>query len=254
MGFNIKQFLRPTGVKGALLLPGAAFILIELLLEPQAVVASAPGLVLWAIFIYLLASLAVTLRQRGVCAIGFRSLLYSAFLLATLDQLLKLLVLQRLPLEQALPLIPGALALKHTHNLRGSWLAVELGLDFISAPLLMAIALLFLALTISIYRYDLAKRGAASLWVRLGFVGFVAAMLSSFIDLAFRGYTVDFLDVAGLVVADLKDIYLDVAMAALFAEIAENADAARQTSTRQTIVHLKRALQFSAQELREHFR
>lgn len=252
--FAVRQFLRPTHVKGALLLPGVAFILLELFLEPQAVVAGAPGLLVWAIFSYLLASLALALRQRGGQATSFRSLLLVALLLVALDQLLKLLVLRWLPLEQTSPLVRGVLALRHVHNLRSSWLAVELGLDFIGAALLIGIALLFTALTLSIYRYYLSQRGAASLWVRLACTGFVAAMLSVLVDLLYRGFTVDFLDVAGLVVADFKDVYLDVAIAALFAEIAENATAARRMSTRQTLAHVKRALQLSAQELKQQVR
>lgn len=106
----IRQFLAPARNKWALLLPGVAFIVLELVLEPNDVAAAVPGLLIWAIFVYLLASLAVALQQRGVWLPGFRSLLFGALGLATLDQLVKLLVLQRLPLEQAIPLILGALA------------------------------------------------------------------------------------------------------------------------------------------------
>lgn len=78
-------------------------------------------------------------------------------------------------------------------------------------------------------------------------------MLSAFVDLTMRGFTVDFIDVAGLVVADFKDLYLDVAIAALSAEIAVNFSAARKIGNRETLRHLQNALQLSAREVKELF-
>lgn len=248
---TIRRFLRPTRIKVALLLPGIAFVLLELILEPAAVLAAAPGLLIWACILYLAASLAVEVRRRGGRATAFRALLFSGLILAALDQFVKGLVLQWMPLGQALPLIPGALGLRHAHNVRGSWLAVELGLDFISRPLLIVVTLLFAGLSISLYRYCASQSGRSSLWAGVAMAGFLAAMLSAFVDLAFRGFTVDFIDVAGLVVADFKDVYLDVGIAALSAEIAENFSAARQISNRDTVKHVRNALQLSAREVRE---
>lgn len=84
-------------------------------------------------------------------------------------------------------------------------------------------------------------------------VGTVAGMVSSFVDLAIRGLTVDCLNFSGLVVADLKDFYLDFALAAFFAELIENYAVARKMNFRETLQYLVKALQLSAQEIKEYF-
>ncbi|MDT8306138.1 MAG: signal peptidase II [Anaerolineae bacterium] len=248
------DFLKPTPLKLALLLPGIAFLLLELILEPDAVRGNLPGLFIWAVFYYLLASLAVSLRQRGVRPPSFRRLLGYAVLLAALDHAVKLIVLRWLPLEQAYTVIPAALALTHTHNLRNSWVAVQFDLDFIGDWLLIGAALLFSVLTLAIYRYYAGQRSQPPFFAALAMAGFVAGLSSAVVELVLRGFTVDYLAVAGLVVADLKDFYLDIAIAALAAEIAENHAAAWRMSTRETLHHVKAALVQSAQEIKERLR
>lgn len=246
---QLLTFLRPTRTTLALLLPGAGFLFLELILEPVAVSAALPGLFLLAALYYLLVATAVARRQRGARPPRFRRLLAYALFLAALDQVCKLLVLHLLPLGWKRTLIPGALTLTHAHNLRGSWLAVQFDLACLGPSLLIAVSVLGILLTLSLYRYYVDHRGQPSLWALLALVGLVAGLGSALIDLALRGFTVDFLGVAGLVVADLKDFYVDVALAALFAEIAENWQAARATTTKQTILHLQRALLLSGREL-----
>lgn len=244
-------FLKLTPVKLALLLPGIAFLLLELILEPDAVCGNLSGLFIWAVFFYLLASLAVSLRQRGIRPAAFRRLLTYALLLAALDQLAKLVILRWLPLEHEYTVIPAALSLTHTYNLRSSWIAVQFDLDFIGDWLLIGAALLFTALTLSVYRYYAGRRSQPPFFAAIAMVGFVAGLSSALVELLLRGFTVDYLGFAGLVVADLKDFYLDIAIAALAAEIAENHAAAWRMSNRETLRHVKAALIQSAQELKE---
>lgn len=247
------KFLEPTRIKLVLLLPGIGFLLAELLLEPAALKAALPGLFILAALYYLAASLAITWHRGHVRVPRFSILLGLAAFLVALDQGCKRLVLHQLPLEAEQMLIPGAITLTHTHNLRGSWVASELNLDFVSTWILSSISVLFTILALSLYRYYLARRGRRAFWAGIALVGFVAGLSSAFVDLAIRGFTVDYLDVAGLVVADLKDFYLDIALAAFFAEVAENYDAARRMSNRQLLCHLKQALALSAQELTAQF-
>jgi hypothetical protein len=158
-------------------------------------------------------------------------------------------VLRRLPLAWERPLVPGALILTHVRNLQGSWLAAQFGLDFVGKGLLITVSVLFLILALSLYRYYLARHSRPGLWPGIVMVGFVAGMGSAFIDLALRGFTVDYLGFAGLVAADLKDFYINIALAAFCAELAENWNAARRMSNRQTLGHLKQALALSAREI-----
>ena len=248
------EFFRITRVKLALLLPGAGFLLLELILEPAALKLALPGLIIWGLLYYVAASVAVTLRSRRAHLPRFRLLLGYAVLLATLDQLLKFIVLHRLPLEQEQTLIPAALTLTHTHNLQGSWVAAQFGLDFIGDTFLITLSLFFTLLAISLYRYYVDRRGQPNLWTATAMVGFVAGFSSAFVELALRGYTVDYLGFAGLVVADLKDFYLDIAIAAFFAEFVENYDAARRMSSKETFLHVTGALALSAQEIEALFR
>lgn len=241
--------LKPNSVVLALLVPGTAFLLLELLLEPASVKAALLGLFIGAVLYYLAACAAFTLRRRGVRPARFKVLVGSALLLVALDQGFKLCVLHVLPLEWERTLIPAALTLSHAHNLQGSWLAVQFGLDFIDDGLLITVSVLFIVVTLSLYRYYVDRRGRSSLWAAVAMVAFVAGLGSAFLDLALRGLTVDYLGIAGLVVADLKDFYIDIGIAALFAEIAENWRAARQMSSQKTAGHVKGALALSAREI-----
>lgn len=246
---TLATFFKPTRTTLALLLPGAGFLLLELALEAAAVKAALPGLLLLTVLYYLAASTAVALRRRGVRPPRFRHLLGYALFLIALDQACKLLVLHLLPLGWKQALLPGALSLAHTHNLQGSWLAVQFGLAFLGSSPLIAVSVVGVLLAPSLYRYYADRRGQPSLWAALALVGFVAGLGSAFIDLALRTFTVDYLGVAGLVVADLKDFYINVAVAALLAESAENWQAARALSSKQTIAHVQRALLLSGHEL-----
>lgn len=254
MSSTLQAVLKPTRVKLALLLPGVAFFLLELLLEANDLLAALPGLLVWAVLYYVAASLAVALRGRGLTSSRFRVLLGSALLLAAVDQAVKGAMLQRLPLEEERMLIPGVLTLTHTHNLRGSWAAEAFGLDFLGRTFLIALALVVIVLTLTLYRYYTDLRGQPQFWPSVALVGFVAAMSSALVDLAIRGFTVDYLNVAGLVVADLKDFYLDMAIAAFMAEIAEEYAAARGMSNRQLLAHVGGAFRLSAREMRACFR
>lgn len=245
----LSDHLKPNRVVLALFVPGIAFLLLELILEPAAVQAALPALFIWAILYYLATATAVALRRRGARPPRFRRLLGYALFLIVLDQACKLLVLQLLPLGWKQPLIPGALTLSHVHNLEGSWLAVQFNLDFIGESLLIAVSVVGIVLTLSLYRYYVDRQGQPTPWAGIALIGFAAGLGSALVDQALRGLTVDYLGVAGLVVADLKDFYIDVAIAALFAEIAENWRAAREMSTRETIIHLQRALALSVREL-----
>jgi lipoprotein signal peptidase len=238
------------GVKLALWLPGVAFVLLELILEPVAVRQAVPGLLFWGVLYYGGLSLALRLRRQKARLPRFRVLVGLALLLVALDQTAKLLVQHALPVGAELTLVPRALTLTHVHNVSNSWLVAQFGLTFIGDAILIAVAAAGSGLTLSLYRYYTHRCGRGRLWAGIAMVTFFAGLSSALIEIVARGYTVDYLGFAGLVVADLKDFYLNIGIAAFFAEMAEQWPAARHISTRQALAHLGAALALSVAELR----
>jgi len=111
-------------------------------------------------------------------------------LLVVLDQLAKLLVLQRIPLHATITVIPGLLNLTHVRN-TGAAFGMLNAHDFAYKPLVV-VALAVLAL-FGILWY--AKKFAGDAWPsRFGFVLIVAGAVGNLIDRMTLGYVVDFVD------------------------------------------------------------
>ena len=112
-------------------------------------------------------------------------------LLVVLDQVTKLLVLQRIPLHDTVPVIPGLLNLTYVRN-TGAAFGMLNASDFAYKPLVVA-GLAILAL-IGILWY--ARTFAGDAWpARYGFVLIVAGAVGNLIDRVTLGYVVDFVDV-----------------------------------------------------------
>lgn len=239
---NILQALKPSRVHAVFLALWGGFLLLELVVVPDRVLAAFPGILYPLALTYLFASLLLALPGRSDLPLSLWWLLFLAGLLIALDQGAKQLVLRSLPLEASRPLIPGSLYLRHTHNLQNSWLASQFGLDFLGRPLLIVLALLIVLVTVAIYRYYTRVLQHSSRWVTIAAIGMVAGAGSAFLDMVLYGYTVDFIGVVGLVVADFKDLYLDVAIVAVLVETVVHYDAAREVSSREMLWHVKEAL------------
>jgi signal peptidase II len=111
-------------------------------------------------------------------------------LLVVIDQLAKLLVLQRIPLHATITVIPGLLNLTHVRN-TGAAFGMLNAHDFAYKPLVV-VALAVLAL-VGILWY--AKKFAGDAWPsRFGFVLIVAGAVGNLIDRMTLGYVVDFVD------------------------------------------------------------
>jgi lipoprotein signal peptidase len=152
-----------------------------------------------------------------------RRLVSVALALAGLDQAVKTIVVARLSLDASVPLVPGWLHIAHRRNVYGSWI---LGTTEPQAPrffvlVLIAGAVLVLLGSLASYSYYV-RTHRPSLWAGVAFVGVLSALASWLIDMAMRGCIVDFIELPGLVVADGKDIWLTVGIAALFAEAVDN--------------------------------
>ena len=112
-------------------------------------------------------------------------------LLVVLDQLTKLMVLQRLQLHETVPVIPGLLNLTYVRN-TGAAFGMLNGSQFAYKSVVVAgLAVLALA---GILWY--ARKFAGDAWpARYGFVLIVAGAVGNLIDRVTLGYVVDFVDV-----------------------------------------------------------
>lgn len=112
------------------------------------------------------------------------------FLLVLCDQLTKVLVLQRIPLHDVVPVIPGLLNLTYVRN-TGAAFGMLNASDFAYKPLVVA-GLAILAL-LGILWY--AQKFAGDAWpARYGFVLIVAGAVGNLIDRVMLGYVIDFVD------------------------------------------------------------
>jgi signal peptidase II len=110
--------------------------------------------------------------------------------LVVIDQLTKLLVLQRIPLHDTVPVIPGLLNLTNVRN-TGAAFGMLNGSDFAYKPLVVAGLAIVALLGILWY----AQKFAGDAWpARYGFVLIVAGALGNLIDRVTLGYVVDFVD------------------------------------------------------------
>jgi signal peptidase II len=130
-------------------------------------------------------------RGRSARPSWMRPEIWVTVLLVVLDQVTKLLVLQRIPLHDTVPVIPGLLNLTYVRN-TGAAFGMLNASDFAYKPLVVA-GLAILAL-IGILWY--ARTFAGDAWpARYGFVLIVAGAVGNLIDRVTLGYVVDFVDV-----------------------------------------------------------
>jgi lipoprotein signal peptidase len=215
------QFIKPTAPKLVFLAQWLAYVLIVWLQgtldsRHRFLVALYP----LALFYLLACVLAHANRRLRQLAPG-RPLLALGLALAAIDQGIKLLVTRSLSLGTSVPLLEGWLHLAHERNVQGSWVVNAFNIKFIGLGVLALIAVLTLLCALLGHRYYVATQ-RQSLWADVAFLGLFAGTAGWIADIVLRGYIVDFIQLPGLVTADLKDIFLSVGVAALLAEALDN--------------------------------
>ncbi|MDI7247513.1 MAG: signal peptidase II [Bacillota bacterium] len=216
-------FLKPTKLKMLFLVEWVVYVLIELSRAKlrtahQLMVAAYPLIVFYLIGCALAAAALVRTPTRLP---RWRHLLGLAVLLVALEQLVKAAISAFIPYRASVPIIPGWLHLAHARNMRGSWLAREFGIGFLGIGPLIAMSAIVLPCFVLGFRYY-AVRKRRSLWVDVAFVTIVAGVGGALCDLALHGYILDFINLPGVMTADLKDIFIYVGLAALFAELVDD--------------------------------
>lgn len=217
---RILEFLKPNPVKLLFLVEWVLLVFFELVtgqLTSTSLLVALPPLA----FLYLLGSLLYSLSQRTRHIVQGIWIHWLALGLALADQLLKTVINLALPYQASLPVIPGWFHIANERNPYGSWLLATLEINFLSTTMLAVFVLLFLSGTWIGYGYY-NSRQPSSVWVDMTYLGLFAGLLSALCDLTLRGYTLDYLNIPGIVTADLKDLYLTLAIAAFFAEIYAN--------------------------------
>lgn len=166
----------------------------------------APALLV-LVFFYCMGCVFAVWAEKARLPLSLSGLSAAAGACLLLDQGLKALIAATLPAGQALALLPGALEIEYAQNLRTSWLVQRLNLEFMSRPLMIGLTLLLLVL-FAVAAYRSRDALLKSPWTGLAFVFLAAGVLSALADQTLRGFTVDFIGLPGLFVADLKDIFL----------------------------------------------
>ncbi|MBE0409165.1 MAG: signal peptidase II [Anaerolineales bacterium] len=248
---SILSFLKPSWLKFIFLIELPIYLLIELFIQGQPALAQSYVLLIPLGFYYLVACILIYLHEDRIRLESIRIGVGIALLLIIIDQSLKMIILNKLNVGEALPLIPGILYLTHAQNIYGSWLVQTFNLDFIGHGLLIALVVISLLFTISVYRYY-SHTGRSSLLADMAFVFFLAAFISAFTDIAWRGLVVDFIQLPGYVIADFKDIYLWFGAACLVAELFDNPNRYWKMSIIEYIRAIGRVIRFQFQSKINH--
>jgi lipoprotein signal peptidase len=160
-------------------------------------------------------------RRRRVKHIGVRYLSLLAIGLVVLDHVMKSLAYSHIPLGESTTIIPGVLSFAHGENAVGSWFFATFGLGSLASPASIVAGLVVLVMSPALYLFYV-HRHRRSGWSAIAYVCLTAGTLSYVIDLGVRGVVVDYIRLAGVTTADLKDILLLFGAAAFVAEAVEN--------------------------------
>jgi lipoprotein signal peptidase len=217
----ILDFLRPSIPKLFFLVEWLLLMLYTLVWGDISLQGALAGSILPLAFFYLVGSTLSDLsRHEQHIARGARLHLL-AIILASIDQLIKIAVNLGIPYQGSLPIIQGWFHIANERNLHGSWLLATLDLDIISTAMLIVFILPFLLGILVGYGYY-TTRHRKSVWADVAYLGLFSGLLSALCDLILRGYTLDFLQIPGIVSADLKDMFITLAIASFFVEVYTN--------------------------------
>lgn len=181
---------------------------------------------------------------------GFKkkTLLIIFIILMLLDQGSKLII-NKFFFETKFDIIPEFLSFHPIINTKGSWLNVRFGLG-INFSILIILNILAIFLFIEFYRYYISKNNK-SFWSDLCFISIIAGCLCSLIDKLFYGGSLDFISISNLFIADLKDIYINIAIFAfiLTAYFSGFLTSENDTTLKEDIESVKKFLKFILKDL-----
>ena len=165
-----------------------------------------------------------------------------------LDQGIKLII-KLFFFKKYIPLIPDMLSFHPIINTNGSWLNARFGTS-VSFSLLIGLNIIAIFLFIEIYRYYLSN-GNKDFWSDMCFIFVLCGSFCSLIDKVFYGGSLDFIGISDLFIADIKDIYINIAIL-FFALTLFNNDylsSNEETTLKQDIENLKKFILFIKKDL-----
>ncbi|PKO20501.1 MAG: hypothetical protein CVU38_19785 [Chloroflexi bacterium HGW-Chloroflexi-1] len=208
------QFFRPTVYKLIFTAEWVAYILLRatggrLTSLHQLMVGLWPLL-----FFYCLGCVLVAWSHRADRVASGRGLALLVVVMVALDQVSKTVISVFVPPNATLLLVKGWL---HLANVTGSWLT-----PVWFKPVLILAAILVLPLSVIGYRYYVSSK-RRSLWADLAFMGIFVGYVTRLCDVSLRGYTLDFIQIPGLVTVDFGDLFLSLGVCVLI-EVLDNPD------------------------------
>lgn len=149
------------------------------------------------------------LYQKYKTGLSSKKLWLIFIILMLLDQGIKLII-KLFFFDNRFEVIPKFLSFHPIINTQGSWLNVRFntGINFGTLIILNIIAMFFF---IEFYRY-FTQRFYKDFWTDLCFIFIIAGCLCSLIDKIFYGGSLDFIAISNLFIADIKDIYINIAI------------------------------------------
>lgn len=171
------------------------------------------------------------------------------FVLMLLDQGSKLII-KLFFFNDRFEIIPNFLSFHPIINTKGSWLNVRFGTS-LNFPLLIFLNVLAIFFFIEFYRYY-TKRGNKCFWSDICFISIISGCLCSFIDKVFYGGSLDFIGISTLFIADLKDIYINLAIFAfiLTAYYSGYLTSKEDSSLKEDIIEIKKFFIFILKDIK----
>lgn len=147
-----------------------------------------------------------------------RAKLFSAiFIFVIIDQGIKGVIRNYLPLKQHIRLLSDWLYFYPIVNTKGSWAASRFGLD-IGINKYIILNVVFLPIIIYAYRFYL-RNYRESLFLNVSFILIFSGAVCSLIDKMFFGGSLDYMLIKDIFVADLKDFYITLGSGSLMVEM-----------------------------------
>jgi len=252
MLLRLLTILKPTAIKFAFLLEWIFFLVYKVASGGLEYGSRLPGALFPLLVFYLIAGGLSSLAKSKTALAGFRTLVVIGLMLGMLDQGLKAIVYAYLPEGSFIPILPQVLHLRQAHNLYNSWIMGEFERQFLSRSALVAMSVVFLMVAFAIYRYYIASH-RKSLWTDLALVFITAGLSSALLDQGVRGFTIDFIEIPGVVVADLKDLYLWLASSAVFAEVLDNPAVRLTMGLQESMAAARRFTRYTLQDIHKVF-
>jgi signal peptidase II len=123
---------------------------------------------------------------------GMASFFILAGIVAALDQFTKYLLVNAIPLNTGIPIIPGFFNLVHVHNTGGAF-SILAGPGY---PWRRHVLIGLTIVVVAAIAYAYGKAGKKDYWTRIAYVCITGGAIGNLIDRIFRlGEVIDFLDV-----------------------------------------------------------